>query len=227
MGCVSVTTMRPAKNGWNDQDAVWDLDSGGPEELCIRWVFASPHIKGHIWGHKSACTGHVQWSIYSKRLNGQQRYGVDATWDVLDGLILVQIGEYDWTIHVWRRCILMSNYFDHLFYMSHNLIVGDSFEISLVCSMCKYQNSRAASWWVSLTYCSALTEVSTVTDTLTDRITVVHINTQTFCGHYASQPVLEPACFGWNPNLLKPGRFCWIRLLLHGTHLRDDCNYCI
>jgi len=23
-------------------------------------------------------------------------------------------GEYDWTVHVWRRCGLMSNYFDHL-----------------------------------------------------------------------------------------------------------------
>jgi len=29
---------------------------------------------------------------------------------------LVPPGEYDWTVRVHRRCGLMSNYFDHLFY---------------------------------------------------------------------------------------------------------------
>jgi len=30
----SVTIVSPAKNGWTDQDVVWDVDSGEP---CIRW----------------------------------------------------------------------------------------------------------------------------------------------------------------------------------------------
>ena len=32
-----------------------------------------------------------------------------------DDVYLMEGGnEYDWTVHVWRRCGLMSNYFDHL-----------------------------------------------------------------------------------------------------------------
>jgi len=35
--CLSVCHDREAcKNGWTDQDAVWDVDSDGPKEACIR-----------------------------------------------------------------------------------------------------------------------------------------------------------------------------------------------
>ena len=35
--CRSVCHDRePCKNGWTDRDAIWDVDSGGPKELCIR-----------------------------------------------------------------------------------------------------------------------------------------------------------------------------------------------
>jgi len=27
----------PYKNGWTDQDAVWDVNSGSSKEPCIRW----------------------------------------------------------------------------------------------------------------------------------------------------------------------------------------------
>jgi len=30
------------------------------------------------------------------------------------GCTLAPLGKYDWTIHAWRWCSLMSNYFDHL-----------------------------------------------------------------------------------------------------------------
>jgi len=30
------------------------------------------------------------------------------------GCKLASPGEYNWTVHVWRQCSLMSNYFDHL-----------------------------------------------------------------------------------------------------------------
>jgi len=35
------------------------------------------------------------------------------------GCTLAPPGEYEWTVHVQRRCGLMSNYFDHLFYLLH------------------------------------------------------------------------------------------------------------
>ena len=38
--------------------------------------------------------------------------------------ILVPPGKYDWTIRVWRRCGLMSNYFDHLLLLVPSLLVG-------------------------------------------------------------------------------------------------------
>jgi len=35
-------------------------------------------------------------------------------WLCVYGCTLAPPGEYDWTIHVWQRCGLTSNYFDHL-----------------------------------------------------------------------------------------------------------------
>jgi len=36
--CLSVDHERElGKNGWTDRDAVWDVNSGRPNELCIRW----------------------------------------------------------------------------------------------------------------------------------------------------------------------------------------------
>jgi len=38
MVCLSVCHDRePCKNRWNDRDVVWIVDSGGPNEPCIRW----------------------------------------------------------------------------------------------------------------------------------------------------------------------------------------------
>jgi len=44
------------------------------------------------------------------------RYVAMATifWLSIYGCTLAPPGEYDWVVHVWRRCSLMSNYFDHL-----------------------------------------------------------------------------------------------------------------
>jgi len=35
-------------------------------------------------------------------------------WLSIYGCTLAPPGEYDWTVHVWQRCGLMSNCFDHL-----------------------------------------------------------------------------------------------------------------
>jgi len=50
----------PCKNGKKDWDAVWDMDSGGPNELCITWGCRSPHVKVPFWGQKWAGPGHAQ-----------------------------------------------------------------------------------------------------------------------------------------------------------------------
>ena len=33
----------PCKKGWTDRDAVWDMDLGGPKELCFRWGPVPPY----------------------------------------------------------------------------------------------------------------------------------------------------------------------------------------
>lgn len=45
----------PCKNGWTVQDAVWDVDSGGPKELYLMG-FRSPHRKEHCWGGMTRMT---------------------------------------------------------------------------------------------------------------------------------------------------------------------------
>jgi len=55
--CLSVSwsfchNLEPFRNGQTDQDAVWDVHSGGPLELCIRWGSRRFHAKGQFWGGK-------------------------------------------------------------------------------------------------------------------------------------------------------------------------------
>ena len=38
------------KNGWTSQDAIWDVDLGGPNELCIRWGSRSPTWRDNFEG---------------------------------------------------------------------------------------------------------------------------------------------------------------------------------
>jgi len=39
----------PCKSGWTDLDVIWDIDSGVPEEPCIRWGSRSPRVNGQFW----------------------------------------------------------------------------------------------------------------------------------------------------------------------------------
>jgi len=49
--CWSVCHDRKhCKNGRTDRDAIWNVDSGGPKEPCIRSRF--PHMKGNFKGQK-------------------------------------------------------------------------------------------------------------------------------------------------------------------------------
>jgi len=97
---LSVMTRRPAKT---DQDAVWDMDSGGPKEPCIRWGLDPQLMKGKFLRAKR---GRPRTCLIVDTLKttqqGQHRYGADISWDVIDGrCTLVPAGEYDC---VRRRC---------------------------------------------------------------------------------------------------------------------------
>jgi len=106
-GCpiINIGTLPPAvqkKLNWSR--CRLGVASDGPKEPCVRCESKSRNVKGQFWGQKDASSGHVRRSIYSKRLSrGQKRCGC---WlGVLDG---VHIGKYNWTVHAWRLCVLMT-----------------------------------------------------------------------------------------------------------------------
>ena len=46
--CIRTLCRELCKNGWTDRKAVWDWDSGGPKEACLRW--------GAHWRHLANTT---------------------------------------------------------------------------------------------------------------------------------------------------------------------------
>jgi len=131
--CLSVChTSEPCKNCWNDPDAIWIEDSGGPKEPFIRWGSPSPIGRGNF-GERGRpilkCGDFLPWAA-QKWLNNQfavrivdlgrlkeaqfQSYSPGGVSMPLWQVTLAPPGEYDWTVHL-LRCGLMSNYIDHLF----------------------------------------------------------------------------------------------------------------
>jgi len=82
------------KNGWTDRDAVWVVDLGWLNEACV-----TCKVRTDSSTEFGSVRSNFGWIVRPL-----------LTW----GGTLVPRGEYDWTIRVWRRCGLMSNYFDHL-----------------------------------------------------------------------------------------------------------------
>jgi len=74
-------------------------------------------MAGHAWRHSSKMAEVIylpfgQWTQAGRRkhkFNHTQSYSY-SSWDGT----MAPPGEYDWTVRLWRRCCLMSNYFDHL-----------------------------------------------------------------------------------------------------------------
>jgi len=63
-------TVRFAKIGWTDQDAIWHVDLGRPREPCNRWQSRCPSEKGHFWTKLHLSFSHVseqhsQWLLTS------------------------------------------------------------------------------------------------------------------------------------------------------------------
>ena len=105
--------------------------SGGSRSPVHTW-------RGNFEGKKGPAQdmrGYVWRLIYSKRLSrGQNRYGADANWSVLDG------GEHWRNLanttepSVWRRCGLMSSYFifTHAPFLETSLDVQKRKDISVI-----------------------------------------------------------------------------------------------
>jgi len=138
--CLSVCRNREPckKSSWIHPDAVWDVDSGGPKELCIRWRSRSPHAKGHFWRVKSYL--HGKWlaeRARSKILQQEHpssgetpdevhfscrrlcwkviKYDVHILWLAISGYELFERPSY---VRWW--CELLWNYFDHLLLTATN-----------------------------------------------------------------------------------------------------------
>jgi len=47
--CLFVDIREPYKNGWTDRDAVWEKDSGIPNEPCVRRGSTAPIGNGCFW----------------------------------------------------------------------------------------------------------------------------------------------------------------------------------
>jgi len=90
--CRSVRhTSDPCKNGWTDRDAVW------------------------VW-HGVLYYGYGLWWAKETQVQSYSPGSANVPSNVpsWEGT-LAPPGEYDWTVHLQRRCGLMSNYFDHCF----------------------------------------------------------------------------------------------------------------
>jgi len=130
------------QNGWTDQDAVWVVGSDGPLESFF--LERGPEVLRNVamatnFETQFAVTGFVVYNfgcmIPSDTLLDSRGwvFGVKIQWRHgrfrcskrrCDGnhffgflymaCTLAPPGEYDWSVHVLRRCGLTLNYFDHL-----------------------------------------------------------------------------------------------------------------
>jgi len=135
VACLSVGlsvchTCEPCKNGWTDRDVVWLRTRVGPGNHVLdlgldpQWQWAvfgeeEPIVSiatfcGELckdWTDRFALC--IVDSSGPKKTQVQQYSPGGANVVRLEGTLAPR-GEYDWTVRLWRRCGLMSNYFDHL-----------------------------------------------------------------------------------------------------------------
>jgi len=78
-------------------------------EPCIRWGCRSPYVNGQFWGWNGAVPGHAgacpSVDIFKATQQGAASVRCGC-WSRCTQFvcILVQPGEYDWTVRVRRRC---------------------------------------------------------------------------------------------------------------------------
>jgi len=75
------------KNGWTDRDVIGGVDLSGPKEPYHHNSFSpNPRARKVNFESEKEPAEDVWWSICLKRLGmGQNQYGADADWGVLDG----------------------------------------------------------------------------------------------------------------------------------------------
>ena len=87
-------------NGWTDRDAVWDENSGGPKEPCIRWKSRNPHVNGQFWGQKKG------WLRKCLNMSGSWYTQSDST-EGSTGMVWMSMGCTRWGAH-WRHLVNMT-----------------------------------------------------------------------------------------------------------------------
>ena len=100
------------KNGWTARYAIWDLDSGGPMEPCIKWECNSPHAKAPFLGERT-CQGMpkdtLPWAV--QKWMSQLRccvgcgHGIWIGWAILQDSVLVTDWQTDhttWLVTIGR-----------------------------------------------------------------------------------------------------------------------------
>jgi len=110
----------------NRSRCYWVMDSGEPKEACVIWG-TDPDTKGlgkgcawayptTLWCKLSKNGWTAVWVVDSSRhkeARVQLHFSGSAnvpSWEST----LAPPGEYDWSVRMWQRCGLMSNYFFHL-----------------------------------------------------------------------------------------------------------------
>jgi len=121
------------------------------------------------FGTKIAITGFVwiiatigNWLWRGLWAVGQQNADIAETLQLRDvamatifvflyvGCTLALPGEYYWTVHVRRRCGLISKYFDHLFYSLHRLqTVSSQWALKEIITQLEDLQERKGNWTMS------------------------------------------------------------------------------
>jgi len=101
------------KNNWSDRDAIWDLYSSGPKEVCVTWGSHWRHqvntTESSMFGGPAKMTEliHMPCGVWTRMR--PRKFRSRYCWVVDSG----------WTKEACIRCssdaTFLSNYFDHLF----------------------------------------------------------------------------------------------------------------
>jgi len=138
----------PCKNGWTNQDAVWDVEVGGPKEPCIRWgPVQIPHspmqtAKVQFWRGKWRSTvkysDSLPWDVRKWLCRSRFSLGCWVEWSKEP---CIRWGAHGATWQIWLNCPCgvvmepyMSNYIDRLFYCTQCIFALD-ISVTLTCNL--------------------------------------------------------------------------------------------
>jgi len=99
---------QPSKNHWTNRHALWDVDFGRPMAVQIS-LWERVHLEGK-WRPIVKCRDSLPWAVQKQLKQSRCHLVVDSggSREACIGwaCTLSPPGEYDWTVHVRRRCVL-------------------------------------------------------------------------------------------------------------------------